>query len=146
MPGCRFGTLVIAFVFCAGLLFVSLPAASQAPATTDEKSVGQLAQRRFEVATKGYEWTLKQYKAGLGSAGVSEWLRRRAVAAQDLPNPADRVAALQDNLRQLKENLTRTERAMKAGTANSEDLLVAQYDELEGELWLAKAQIAHIEP
>jgi hypothetical protein len=126
----------------AGLIFTCLSAAPQAAPATGEKSAAQFAQERFDVATRGYDAALESSRRGLGD-GTTIWLRRRMLAAMDLPDPAVRVKAMHECVTQLKENFEKRQRGMKMGVISFDEVLSAQYQELEGELWLAKMQEKH---
>lgn len=94
------------------------------------------------MATRGYDAALELSKRGLGD-GTTVWLRRRMLAAIDLPDPAARVTAMRECVAQLKENYEKRQRGLKMGVISFDELLAAQYQELEGELWLAKVQEKH---
>jgi hypothetical protein len=135
-------------VACIALPLVWLSAAPQtlpATAAAAEKSVGQIAQERFDLASRGRDIEVERYNRGLGTdERVAQWLRRRALAAIDLPDAAKRGEILRDYVQQMKKHIGQMQRSIQAGTANEEDLLNAQDRELEAELWLVRtAQANH---
>jgi hypothetical protein len=138
----RIGTLAVGCLLCTGTLIASIAAALPAatPAASD-RTVGQIAQERLNVATKGYDYARANFDHGFSdSSRLVEWIWRRAAAARDLPDAAKRTAILQDSVQQIKNHLAAVEQASKAGVASPDEIFIAQDRALECELWLAKSQ------
>ena len=124
------------------LLFASLSAAppSTTPPATD-RTVAQIAQDRFELASKGYDIAQARFKQGTaGYDPVIEWHRQKALAANDLPDAAQRNQVLQDYVTALKGEITKAERGVKAGVRSEDESMRVRLNELEGELWLARSK------
>lgn len=140
MTGRRVATITFASVCGALTTLAAVSAAPQTPTDT-QRTIAQVARERMQVATKGYDLALQGYRSGTAPVGAtSEWLHRRAQAALDLPDAPERLAALQDCLKELKENTTQMERAEHNGMVSVQDALLARDRQLECELWLARAQ------
>lgn len=132
-------------VMTIGSVFLRLavPAAPQ-PATgpAERPSLRELAVERYETANKGYEWAMAGHKPGeaLGEEAL-EWLRLRARARlQVAESKADRVAFLEDYVRQLQLQNDFMDRLAKLRIEGPQSVLRVRYARLEGEMWLADAE------
>jgi len=140
MTGRRLTTLALAVASCVAVIITTISAAPQT--TPDARTtIAQVARERVQNATKGYDLALEGFRSGTVPAGAtSEWLRRQAQAALDLPDRGERLTVLQNCLKELKENVTQIERGEHSGLVSTQDALIARDRELECGVWLAKAQ------
>ena len=135
----RAGWITLALL--SGCLLIPVLAAAPAADPPVAPEVADLARARFEVADKACELVLHQSRAGVGSQrDAIEWLRRRAEARVEMPEPREqRIAFLQTYVEDMKKAEDHAKAMQAIGTENPTDLLLAQYDLLEAKMWLAKA-------
>ena len=107
-----------------------------------QSQVAELARERFDVATRGYECAMVGHKPNEAlTADALRWLRLRAKARLDVPEgSANRIAFLQGYLQQLKAQEDFEERLAQRQLAGAQAVLMARYQRLEAEMWLAQAR------
>jgi len=133
-----------AAVFVVGEMMGRFSARSEAqvaPAAAPDRSVAQIAHDRLATADAGLKMAEQKRRMGLGNAiDETRWVRRRALAAADLPDRAERISVLEDCVRQMKPRTAEIEQLSRTGTADVTDVQSAKFDALEVELLLAKAR------
>ena len=136
--------LVIGTVFVAGHLvghFSSRSEAQVAPTTSPHRTSAQIARERLKLADEGIEVATQNFHAGVGNgADIAPWIRRRALAAVDLPDRNERITILQDCATRLTQLARHVEEAYLNGGRRQFDVQSAKFDALDVELLLAKAR------
>src|SRR3954452_18644510 len=135
---------VVVAVFLAGQMLGRSPARSEAqvaPAPAPDRTPAQIARDRIKVADEGIRIARNQQQRGVGSsADAAAWVLRRAHAATDLPDKAERIAILQECSTQMTDQIASVQQQIQVGIATSADIRPARFDDLEIELLLAKVR------
>jgi hypothetical protein len=107
-----------------------------------QSQVSELARERFDVASRGYECAVVGHKPNEAlTANALNWLRLRAKARLDMSeSSANRIAFLQGYLAQLKAQEDFEERLAQRQLTGAQAVLMARYQRLEAEMWLAQAR------
>jgi hypothetical protein len=137
------GSVVVA-IFVVGEMtgrFSARSEAQVAPAAAPARSAAEIARERLKVADEGLKIVEKQQRIGVASPmDQTNWVLRRARAAADLPDRAERIAILEDCVKQMNQKALQVQDMNRAAVANMSDVQSAKFDALEVELLLAKAR------
>ena len=141
----RVGMVVSIFALGEVLGRLSTPSEAQvAPPPATERTSAQIARERVKVAEEGYTVVNEMQQLGVGNnTDVAAWVIRRAHAASDLPDKAQRIAILEECAKRMTEQTRKLAEMQKTGTGSNADVCVAKFDVLEIELLLTKARESH---
>jgi hypothetical protein len=138
------GPVVVTAALAAGLMTAAPQARSEAqaaPAVAAERTVAQIVRERLKAAEDGLKLAEQDRQIGRStSAGSAVWVLRKAHAAMDLPDKAERIAILQECATRMNQQIKSTEEMVRLGVAQISDVPLAKYDALEVEFLLAKAR------
>src|SRR4051812_25643445 len=99
--------LVVTAVFAAGKMIggsLGRSGGQGAPPAAPPRTSPQIARERLKLADEAIDTATQNLQSGRGNgADIGPWVRRRALAAVDLPNVNDRITILQDCVDRLNE-------------------------------------------